>query len=82
MVDACLAAYEADPSPAWQSAVSRAATWFHGMNDGGRMLYDPMTGAGYDGLHADGVNQNRGAESTLSALGALIGHLRSTSEPR
>lgn len=76
MVDACVTAYVADPNPTWKSAAIRAANWFHGENDGGHRLYDPETGAGYDGLHADGVNQNRGAESTLSALGAIVGHLR------
>ena len=71
-----ITAYVADPNPTWKSAAIRAANWFHGENDGGHRLYDPETGAGYDGLHADSVNQNRGAESTLSALGAIVGHLR------
>jgi hypothetical protein len=34
-------------------------------------MYDSSTGACYDGLESHGVNRNRGAESTLSALGAL-----------
>jgi hypothetical protein len=42
--------------------------WFAGGNDVGIELIDPATGAGYDGLHAAGRNENRGAESTLSAL--------------
>jgi hypothetical protein len=45
--------------------------WIMGRNDTGVSLYDPSTGAGFDGLEAFGVNQNRGAESTLAALGAL-----------
>ena len=44
--------------------------WFHGRNDVGVALYDPDTGAGYDGLEPDGVNRNCGAESTLAALAA------------
>jgi hypothetical protein len=31
-------------------------------------MVDPLTGAGFDGLHAVGRNQNQGAESTLAAL--------------
>ncbi len=31
-------------------------------------MTDPMHGGGFDGLHATGVNQNQGAESTLAAL--------------
>jgi hypothetical protein len=31
-------------------------------------MFDPEPGAGFDGLEADGRNQNRGAESTLAAL--------------
>ena len=30
-------------------------------------MWDPATGGGYDGLNADGVNLNQGAESTLAA---------------
>jgi hypothetical protein len=34
-------------------------------------MWDPNTGGGYDGLHADGVNSNQGAESTLAAISTL-----------
>ena len=37
----------------------------------GLPLYDPHTGACRDGLHANRVNQNQGAESTLAYLLAL-----------
>jgi hypothetical protein len=71
MADACITAWEVDPSPSWLAAAEDAALWFMGRNDTGAVLYDTVTGAGYDGLEADGVNLNRGAESTLAALGAL-----------
>jgi hypothetical protein len=35
-------------------------------------LYDPKTGGCRDGLMADGINQNEGAESTLAWLLSLI----------
>jgi hypothetical protein len=31
-------------------------------------MWDPNTGAGFDGLHETGRNDNRGAESTLAAI--------------
>jgi hypothetical protein len=71
MADACLLASELDADPRWGHALEDAAMWIMGRNDAGAVLYDPRTGAGFDGLEPDGVNQNRGAESTLAALGAL-----------
>ena len=35
-------------------------------------LYDPLSGGCRDALHADRINQNEGAESTLSFLLALM----------
>ncbi|MEP7259055.1 MAG: glycosyltransferase [Flavitalea sp.] len=40
--------------------------WFLGANDLGLSLYDPGTGGCADGLHAEGINFNQGAESTLA----------------
>jgi hypothetical protein len=40
--------------------------WFQGANDLGLPLYDPSTGGCADGLHAEGINLNQGAESTLA----------------
>lgn len=80
MADAALAASRVDRSSLWPRAVEDAALWFFAKNDSGIPLYDSISGAGYDGLENGGVNLNRGAESTLSALGALISahELRST----
>ena len=36
-----------------------------------QLMWDPETGGGYDGLHADGVNLNQGAESTLAVISTL-----------
>jgi hypothetical protein len=72
MADACFAAHRVDGQARWRASSLEAADWFLGKNDLGVEMYDPVTGAGYDGLEPDGVNQNRGAESTLAALGALI----------
>ena len=40
--------------------------WFHGANDLEMALYDPENGGCADGLQAEGINQNQGAESTLA----------------
>ena len=39
-----------------------------GDNDASTPMFDPESGAGFDGLETDGRNENRGAESTLAAL--------------
>ena len=46
--------------------------WFLGENDLQVPLYDSATGGCRDGLHPDRVNENQGAESTLSFLMALL----------
>jgi hypothetical protein len=46
--------------------------WFLGKNDLQAPLYDATTGGCRDGLHPDRVNENQGAESTLSFLMALL----------
>lgn len=52
----------------WVGVLERCVAWFEGVNDVGVPVRDAATGAGYDGLERDGVNQNRGAESTLAWL--------------
>jgi hypothetical protein len=42
-----------------------------GNNDLGEMMFNPLTGGGYDGLTANGPNMNQGAESTLALLSTL-----------
>lgn len=71
LADACARAASADPNPVWPDGVRRAAAWFDGDNDAGLATWDAQTGGGFDGLHADGVNLNQGAESTLAALSTM-----------
>ncbi|HEY3338064.1 MAG TPA: hypothetical protein VGK18_06145 [Propionicimonas sp.] len=72
IADACLRAWRVTGDPRWREGVSLAWAWFGGGNDADIAMYDPDTGAGYDGLHAGGRNFNRGAESTIAALATLI----------
>ena len=71
LADACVRAAATDPRALWPEGVRAAAAWFQGDNDLGLLMWDPETGGGFDGLHADRVNLNQGAESTLAWLMAL-----------
>jgi glycosyltransferase involved in cell wall biosynthesis len=70
-VSACLAAHQATDDAAWLKEARTAFEWFLGSNDLGLELYDAKTGGCADGLQEDRINQNQGAESTLSFLIAL-----------
>lgn len=70
-VSACLDAYRVTREARWLSHARSAFDWFLGGNHLNEWLFDPSTGGCRDGLHADRVNQNQGAEATLSFLLAL-----------
>ncbi|AXC09804.1 Glycosyltransferase [Acidisarcina polymorpha] len=71
-IAACLLAYRVTAERHWLDEAWSAFRWFLGANDLGIPLYDPATGGCRDGLHPDRVNENQGAESTLSFLMALL----------
>jgi len=66
--EACARAFEVTADPAWLAGVESAWGWFAGRNDAGIQMFDASVGAGFDGLHRAGRNENRGAESTIAAL--------------
>ena len=66
MVSACLEAFRATQDAAWSREAQRAFEWFLGRNDLGLPVYDSSTGGCGDGLHADRINENQGAESSLA----------------
>ena len=72
MIDACAAAYRITRDERWRNAARKAFDWFLGRNDLGCPVYDYRTGGCCDGLHADRINQNQGAESTVVWLLSLI----------
>jgi glycosyltransferase involved in cell wall biosynthesis len=71
MITACFEAGRVTGEPKWDVLGRRIFTWYLGQNDLQKQLYDPATGGCCDGLHADRVNENQGAESTISFLLAL-----------
>ncbi len=68
MADACARALTVDDSPRWLEGIRMANAWFDGDNDAKVIMWDPESGGGFDGLHADRANQNQGAESTLALV--------------
>ncbi len=79
-VSACLQAYRVTGHRRWLSQAWSAFNWFLGDNDLQLPLYDSETGGCRDGLHPERVNQNQGAESSLSFLMALL-EMRSVQIP-
>lgn len=71
LADACARAAAVDAAAQWNDGVRNAVSWFTGANDAGQLMWDPATGGGYDGLQADGVNLNQGAESTLAMISTM-----------
>ena len=71
-VSACLEVYRLTEEDQWLDEAARVFAWFLGDNDLQAPLYDAVTGGCRDGLHPDRVNENEGAESTLSFLMALL----------
>jgi hypothetical protein len=71
-ISACLEAYKITDESKWLVEAQRVFRWFLGKNDLQIPLYDAETGGCRDGLHPDRVNENQGAESTLSFLMALL----------
>lgn len=71
LADACARAAAADPRGLWLDGVRSCAAWFEGANDSGLLMWDRETGGGFDGLLADCVNLNQGAESTLAVISTL-----------
>ena len=71
-VAACMHAFRTTGDHRWWEHARRAFTWFLGQNQLQQSLYDPLSGGCRDALHADRMNENEGAESTLSFLLALM----------
>jgi glycosyltransferase involved in cell wall biosynthesis len=71
-ISAALAALRATGDVDWLETAKDAFQWFQGRNDLGVDLVDAATGACRDGLHPDRANENRGGESAVSYLLALV----------
>jgi glycosyltransferase involved in cell wall biosynthesis len=72
LISACLDAYRTTKDFTWYNSASQAFEWFFGRNAVGLPVYDSETGGCRDGLQIDRLNENQGAESTLSFIQSLL----------
>jgi glycosyltransferase involved in cell wall biosynthesis len=72
MVEACVKAFKITRDRSWFDNAVMCFNWYLGHNDLNLPLYDAKTGGCRDGLMADGINQNEGAESSLAWLLSLM----------
>lgn len=72
MIDASIEAYECTQNEDWIQLAADCFNWYLGKNDQQVQLYDYAGGGCRDGLTTHGVNENQGAESTLSYLNSLL----------
>ncbi len=72
MAAASLAAWRMTSNPKYLRAFNRCSDWFVGKNSLNLQLADSRDGSCCDGLMTDGMNKNRGAESTLAYLWTAV----------
>ena len=72
MIEACVKAFKITRDKSWFDNAVMCFNWYLGHNDLNLPLYDAKTGGCRDGLMADGINQNEGAESSLAWLLSLM----------
>lgn len=64
--------YNAFGTAEYKQKMKIAFNWFLGKNHLGQIMYNPISGGGYDGLEKENVNLNQGAESTVCYLNARL----------
>lgn len=64
--------YDAFGTPEYKHKMKTAFNWFLGKNHLNQIMYNPVSGGGYDGLEKENVNLNQGAESTVCYLTARL----------
>jgi hypothetical protein len=71
-IDAAIAAFRNTNEEGYLLAAYKAFEWFFGGNLQGLTLYSQENGSCCDGITPEGLNQNKGAEATLSYLQARL----------
>jgi hypothetical protein len=66
MVDAALMAEKLTGDEKYRKIAQIVFEWYHGRNTRNAVIYNQKTGTCYDGITPVGLNQNQGAEATLS----------------
>jgi len=66
MVEASLMAANSTGDKSYRKIAQITFEWYHGRNIRGVMIYNQKTSTCHDGITPDGLNQNQGAEATIS----------------
>ena len=72
MTETALAAFRVTRNNHFKTEARTIFSWFLGKNTQGLKVYNPNTGGCYDGITAEGLNLNQGAESTITYLLARL----------
>jgi len=72
MVNTALTAFQITQNTQYKTASQTIFEWYFGKNTQALKIYDPKTGACYDGITPKGLNLNQGAESTVTYLLARL----------
>ncbi len=72
LIDACHKAYQLTKDTVWIDRISMTFSWYLGNNERQEPMCDFSNGGCFDGLNSTMINQNQGAESTISWLLALL----------
>ncbi|MFX1482544.1 MAG: glycosyltransferase [Promethearchaeota archaeon] len=72
MVEAASVAFQVTGKKLYSNMAMTAFAWFMGKNSNNVMVYNPSIGGCYDGITAQGLNRNQGAEAGLSYLLARL----------
>ena len=68
MTEAAVSGFLATKNPKFKKIAENSFAWFFGNNLTKETVYYPETGAVFDGIAANTINENRGAESLLTYL--------------
>lgn len=71
-IEAYLEAFHVTGDSCWVIRADKCLNWFLGENDLHTPVYDHRSGGCHDALMPHGVNENQGAEATLSWLTSLL----------
>ncbi|MBN1941260.1 MAG: hypothetical protein JW772_03705 [Candidatus Diapherotrites archaeon] len=72
MTEAAVSAYLATGNPKFQKIAKNSFGWFFGNNLTKETVYNPKNGGVFDGIAANTINENQGAESVVSYLIARV----------
>ena len=72
IIETTALAYKLTGNDIYEKAFRRALGWFFGLNTKSLEVYDPSTGACFDGITPAGINENQGAESTIAFLLGVV----------